>query len=207
MDTDRMVWYACYGSNLLKSRFMCYIKGGLIPGNRRQERGCKDTRDPQKSAPLIIKHELFFGYHAEKWDGSGVAFINPEKTNTSVTFGRMYLVSEERFWDIVRQENGLPDNAAIQVNRDELMKNRSTVVFHDNYYGRILLLGAYEGIPVYTFTCVEVSAVERSKAVGNCYQVIGDGLKEVYGFSDRQISEYIQHSKPALPYDSTLAAL
>ena len=119
----------------------------------------------------------------------------------------MYLVSEERFWDIVRQENGLPDNAAIQVNRDELMKNRSTVVFHDNYYGRILLLGAYEGIPVYTFTCVEVSAVERSKAVGNCYQVIGDGLKEVYGFSDRQISEYIQRSKPALPYDSTLAAL
>jgi hypothetical protein len=28
-DAESYIWYAAYGSNLLKERFMCYLKGGF----------------------------------------------------------------------------------------------------------------------------------------------------------------------------------
>lgn len=78
---SEMVWYVCYGSNLLEERFLCYIKGGVIPGNTRSERGAKDTTLPVRSEKCIIDHELFFSTPVKKWFDSGVAYINPRKAD------------------------------------------------------------------------------------------------------------------------------
>lgn len=76
---SEMVWYVCYGSNLLEERFLCYIRGGVIPGNIRSERGAKDTTLPVRSEKCTIDHELFFSTPVKKWFDSGVAYINPRK--------------------------------------------------------------------------------------------------------------------------------
>lgn len=76
---SEMVWYVCYGSNLLEERFLCYIRGGVIPGNVRSERGAKDTTLPVRSEKCTIDHELFFSTPVKKWFDSGVAYIDPLK--------------------------------------------------------------------------------------------------------------------------------
>ena len=43
-----LVWYACYGSNLLKERFLCYIRGGRPIGAQRTFYGCKNKKEPKK---------------------------------------------------------------------------------------------------------------------------------------------------------------
>ena len=103
----KYVWYASYGSNLLRERFLCYIQGGLIPGNDKAERGARNPSLPIDDRRIIIKHDLFFALESEKWQGSGVAFIDYHHNNHAKTLGRMYRITEEQFIDVVLQENGL----------------------------------------------------------------------------------------------------
>src|SRR6185312_10705420 len=44
---NRIVWYAGYGSNLLRRRFDCYIKGGKPEGSKKTYSGCRDKNDPR----------------------------------------------------------------------------------------------------------------------------------------------------------------
>lgn len=85
------VWYACYGSNLLKERFMLYIKE------------CNDKTEPSCEKPIIIHHDLYFANSSSRWENKGVAFIKPEKNEKVATLGRMYIITEEQFLEI--QEN------------------------------------------------------------------------------------------------------
>ena len=41
-----LVWYASYGSNLNRARFMAYIEGGTVAGND-VVYGCTDTTAPR----------------------------------------------------------------------------------------------------------------------------------------------------------------
>jgi hypothetical protein len=61
MDTrnDRFVWYASYGSNLCKERFLCYIEGGSITGLTVELRGCKQKIVPEKHKYVKIPHSLY----------------------------------------------------------------------------------------------------------------------------------------------------
>ena len=60
--SDKYVWYACYGSNLLKERFMGYILGGGIKG----EGGCRDKTPPIKEMQITISHVLYFSKRSSK---------------------------------------------------------------------------------------------------------------------------------------------
>lgn len=187
-----LVWYVCYGSNLLKSRFLCYIQGGQIPGNTRSERGAKDKSLPLRSEPYIISHELFFSYHISKWEGSGVAFINPARTDGTRTYGRKYLITESQFWDVVRQENAVAEDTDIEIDYARLHADGSVILFHDNYYGRILYLGDSDGFPMYTFTCIpSMEELKKTPLCGSYYDVIAEGLKETHHLSDKEVEAYL----------------
>ena len=204
-----MVWYVCYGSNLLEDRFLCYIRGGVIPGNVRSERGAKDSSLPKRSEPCMIDHELFFSTPIKKWFGSGVAYINPKKLDqkddleanpgmvqtdekSNVTLGRRYLITLEQFLDIVRQENALPADCKISIDFDQLKLTGSQVVLPGSHYGRLLYLGDMEGYPMYSFTCIP-SMEEMAKAplFGPYYDVIAQGLKETFHMSKKEIAAYL----------------
>ena len=189
---QKLVWYTCYGSNLLRERFLCYLKGGLIPGNTREERGAKNPSEPLADKPCFIPHRLYFALHAKKWDDLGVAFIDFEKDESAKTYGRSYLITEEQFFDVVRQENALPADAPISFDYDRLHREGSIILFPDNYYGRLMYLGEDEGYPCYTFTSIPPMKEQELVAPSDAYyKVIADGLKETHGLSDATIEEYM----------------
>lgn len=189
---QQLVWYTCYGSNLSRERFLCYLKGRKIPGRTQAERGAKDPSDPVKDKPVILPYQLYFALHVDGWDGSGVAFIDLKQDTYAKTYGRSYLITEEQFFDVVRQENLMPPDAPIVLDYDALKKNGSVVLFEGDYYGRLLYLGESEGYPCYTFTAIKsMQEQELTTPFGAYYQIIAEGLKESHGLSGETVAEYL----------------
>jgi hypothetical protein len=126
---DHLVWYAGYGSNLLRARFDCYINGGTPAGSTRTYTGCRDKTPPRADRQVKLPHQLYFADRSEAWGGA-VAFISPTPSNAT-TFARMYLITYGQFNDVVRQENGLaiPGNIIVPplTNWPEQLSGRSTV--------------------------------------------------------------------------------
>lgn len=110
------VWYASYGSNLNKERFLAYILGKKAPGCDICEKGCKDKTLPQDNKQIIMPYELYFAKNSSKWSGGGVCFIGNKKEDNHRTLGRMYLITKDQFLDVVSQENANIDCSKINFN-------------------------------------------------------------------------------------------
>ncbi|MEO7752218.1 MAG: histone deacetylase, partial [Terracoccus sp.] len=70
------VWYAAYGSNLSRSRFVHYLSGGRPPGASRTYAGARDPRDPLGDVPLTLDGQVYFAWESPTW-GGGIAFYDP----------------------------------------------------------------------------------------------------------------------------------
>jgi hypothetical protein len=70
-DSPKRVWYASYGSNLQRERFMCYIEGGTPEGSAKRNEGCRDKSEPTESRPISLNFELYFAGRSGTWGGSG----------------------------------------------------------------------------------------------------------------------------------------
>ncbi|KAL9689864.1 hypothetical protein QQ045_010255 [Rhodiola kirilowii] len=69
------VWYATFGSNMYKPRFLCYIKGGQVEGMKRACCGAVDSNPPKEIKWKTVDHRLFFGHESTAtWGPGGVAF-------------------------------------------------------------------------------------------------------------------------------------
>ena len=190
---ENMVWYVCYGSNLLEERFLCYIRGGRIPGNTREERGARDSSLPERSEPFLLHHKLFFSKSARKWDGSGVAFLDRTYSEEERTYARRYLITRDQFLDVIRQENAVPASCQLAWDEETLRREGSVVLIPNSWYGRLLYLGTEEGIPMYSFTCVPATEdMEINPATGGYYDVIADGLRETWKLTDDEIRAYLR---------------
>jgi hypothetical protein len=166
MDKKNLVWYACYGSNLLRDRFMGYIKGGGMKNNL----GCSDKNSPLMDKPIVIKHELYFSNTSKNWEGKGVAFLKLEKDDAVITLGRAYLITEEQFKEVQKQEG-----------------------LSLSWYGHTLELGEMEGYPIKSFTSkVENKVYNYNKPSKGYIEVIKRGLVETYPEkSSEEIEIYI----------------
>ncbi len=143
-----LVWYASYGSNLFMDRFLCYIKGGQPEGSTKRETGSRDHTLPRDHSPVSLPFALYFSGYSSRWDGAG-AFINTVHNEEAATLGRMYLITEEQFEDVVRQENGIED-MSVDV---ETIKEKGNIILDENaYYGNLLYAGDRDGYPIFTFT-------------------------------------------------------
>lgn len=92
-ETD-FVWYACYGSNLSRERFMRYVND------------CTDKTEPKESRQFEIHNQLYFAKSSSNWDDQGVAFLNPKVDEQIVTLGRVHLITREQFEEIKSMECG-----------------------------------------------------------------------------------------------------
>jgi gamma-glutamylcyclotransferase (GGCT)/AIG2-like uncharacterized protein YtfP len=73
---NEYVWYVSYGSNMLKERFLCYIKGGSYNSSRYHP-PCDDTTLPQAVKTVEIPYDMYFGNMSGSWN-CGVSFLeNP----------------------------------------------------------------------------------------------------------------------------------
>lgn len=72
---EEHIWYACYGSNINRERFLCYIDGKerSICGKLVKNKGCEDKSPPRENHPFVFNHDIYFAKTSNNW-GGGVAF-------------------------------------------------------------------------------------------------------------------------------------
>jgi len=157
--------YAAYGSNLLKERFMVYIRGGDFEG--RPYEGSSDTTEPEDLGWMYVPYRLYFAKKSSRWDNKGVAFLSceEEKNPEYHAIVRLWKISEKQFEDLRKQEG-------------------------PSWYNKIMSLGEKNGLKIKTFTgCWENEKQEPSERY---LEIIKKGLKETTNWDDQKIEEYIK---------------
>ena len=80
------VWYACYGSNINRERFMRYINN------------CTDRTKPAEDRPYEFAHPVFFAGTSSIWGGKGKVFL--DDTADGHAFGRIYKITGEQYREV-----------------------------------------------------------------------------------------------------------
>ncbi len=160
----KKIIYAVYGSNLLKERFLVYIKGGDY--KERHYLGCEDKTYPIDRGWMFIPHRLYFARKSSRWGNKGVAFVsyNKEPDKNYHTLVRLWEVTEEQFDCVWKQEGKMS-------------------------YHKKLYLGVKDGLKIYTITgnwSCEINPPSESYL-----DIIKKGLKETTNWSDKQIDRYL----------------
>lgn len=180
------VWYVAYGSNLLRDRFLTYLRGGPVPDSDRVQHGARDGADPVDDRPLRLDLPLMFGGDAKGWGGGGVCFVDPHRDAAADTLGRAWLLTGEQLADVWAQENG--ETVGPPVDLVELAQTGSLDLGR-GWYRRLHYLGEVEGAPAATITC---DVAPEPNASGLAYLgVVGRGLIETWGLSASEAAVYL----------------
>ena len=187
-------WYASYGSNLSRERFMCYIEGTKPKYAKQKQSGCRDRNGPMGDEKIVIPYDLYYAEHSSKWDG-GVAFISSEKNKKIKTLGRMYLITVEQFIDVMLQENAKdPSDFYVLLDLDKV-KEKEKYDTGLGWYGSILYLGDKDGIDIFTITTASGHKKSDYRPPGENYlRTIIEGLRETYDMPDPEILAYFKNS-------------
>ncbi|HSX07040.1 MAG TPA: hypothetical protein VLG92_04960 [Candidatus Saccharimonadia bacterium] len=190
-NSQELVWYVCYGSNLLEERFLCYIRGGSVPDRTFINRGCSDTTLPRRNQALEIPYALYFSGYSQVYEG-GVGFLT-DVPGITPTKARAYLVTAEQFWEVIAQENAL--NHAVQPRPLSVIRTKGKLLLDDidqNYrlYNTVLYCGELENYPMLSFTTSETltQAVPPSK---DYLITIAAGLRQSHRMSTTDIADYL----------------
>ncbi|MFD1094352.1 hypothetical protein [Salegentibacter chungangensis] len=192
-EKENKVWYACYGSNLLKERFQCYIEGGTPKNAKRTYPGCTDKNFSGISKPIRIPGELYFAKSSKTWSGGGAGFIRTETSNKEETLGRRYLISEKQFIELVQQE--IKFDGEFHIDLEQVKQNGFLDMENGSWYGKIIYLAELEGCPVFTFTNEAYLEKEINAPHPFYLKIIIEGLKETYGMEETEIENYLISKK------------
>ena len=202
-----LVWYVSYGSNLHRARFLSYLEGGLMPGGRRADAGCRDPSPPRADEALRLPYDVYFSGESRVW-GGGVAFLDHvENDNAPPTFARGYVITGEQFEDLVAQES---KRAHAPVDWATLAAD-GRVVVGSGRYDALVWLGERDGVPLVTFTHPSPLAANTTAApVVGYLAMLAEGLRDCHGLSDAEIAAYLCSHPGAVgawTRDALLAAL
>lgn len=197
------VWYASYGSNLNRSRFLTYVQGGSPEGADVHHEGCRDTTPPTDDIAIRFSGRMHFAASSGRWDGGGIAFMDNDSAGHAL--GRAYQVTSQQFDDIVCQENGRSPGS-LTVDMEDALKNGRTGITV-GLYGDLVHIGDYAGSPVFTFTGsfsaadavatarLSSKALRRTNTPSNNYvRMIGSGLAETFEMSVDEQADYLRGS-------------
>lgn len=149
------VWYAAYGSNLLRRRFLHYLEGGAFAEDQPAHVGARNARPPRADHTTAVAGSVVFAGQFRRWGSGGAAFYDPTRPATAIV--RLWSITAEQFADVAAQECGLPPGA-VDIDLAELAERRELVV-SSRSYGRVLWLGRRQGHPMVTVTAPEVGAL------------------------------------------------
>lgn len=195
------LWYASYGSNLSRTRFLTYIEGGRAPGSRSTHMGCRDATPPADDIAIRYSGALHFAYQSGRWDGQGVGFL--DETRTSQALGRAYSITSEQFDDVVAQENGGRRTGKPVPLTDVLDNGHAATT--TGLYSNLVHIGDYHNAPVITFTG-SFSAQDalagaheknpayhaRNEPSRNYLRMLGSGLHGTFGMTKGQQADYLR---------------
>lgn len=179
------VWYASYGSNLSRERFLTYLRGGRPPGASRTYAGARNASDPQDDRPLTLPGQVFFAWESPTW-GGGIAFYDADTPGTALA--RAYLLTDQQFADVAAQEMHREPGSDLDLTH-VLERSR-----HDTGPGRyesLHLVGDLDGHPVLTFTTPDPTELQPNSPTTPYLTTIAEGLREAHGLDDEGIADYL----------------
>jgi hypothetical protein len=191
MKQPDKIWYASYGSNILESRFHCYIAGGKPDGATQTYAGCTDKTLPEDNQEIYINSKVYFAKEAKTWNGGGVAFIKNQFEDDVQSPGRMYLITADQFVDVVRQEIG--HQGSLDIDLQQARSDGSLIAKEEAWYGKIIFLGEQQGYPIFTFTNESDLVSEINPPNENYLLTIMRGLRETYNLSNSEIVSYFRN--------------
>ena len=188
MSDGNLVWYVGYGSNILKERFLCYIKGGQPEGSSKTHEGCRDKSLPIDDKPTILNHELYFAKNSSSWQNGGIGFVNMEENNAVLTLARMYLVTRQQLEDIAKQET---DSAElVSLNLEEAITHGYTIFKSPSWYGNLLYLGEHDQHPVFTLTSECIFTKATQPGIEYLTTII-KGIQQTHGLTTEELVGYL----------------
>lgn len=179
------VWYASYGSNLSRDRFLCYLRGGRPPGAARTFAGARDRTEPQDDVPFTLPGQIFFGWDSPTW-GGGIAFYHADRQGQALA--RAYLITEGQFADVAAQEMHRDPGEDLDLST-VLDERRHTL--GPGRYESLHLVGEIGGQPVLTFTTPEPSEVPHQAPAPAYLATVASGIRETHGLGDKAIADYL----------------
>ena len=187
--TDGHIWYAAYGSNLTRSRFMVYLEGGCVPGSDHYHPPCADPTPPAADHGIALPHALYFARESNRWHGCGVAFLEPLQSDAASAYVRLYRITREQFVHVVEQENGGKNKAHVSW---DVLESGQPCRACRGWYGDVVCLGAHDNTPVYTCTAATGPRAPMSRKPHPEYLAhLKTGLRECLGLDDGAIARYI----------------
>ncbi|WCJ35845.1 histone deacetylase 5 [Euphorbia peplus] len=203
------IWYATFGSNMWKSRFLCYIEGGQVDGMQKPCAGSMDKTPPKETLWKVFPHRLFFGREfTSTWGPGGVAFLHPESSTHEKSHLCLYRITLEQFNDVLLQENvsnyDMTNTPVFDLDALESVSSKGSIsleVFKRGWYHNVVYLGQEQDIPILTMTCPlsnvegfrtgELPVCAPCKEYGN---VLVKGLLEGGQLSEEEVIAYIKEA-------------
>lgn len=186
------IWYACYGSNILEDRFLCYIRGGQPKGAQTKYEGCTDKTLPADNEDFYICSELYFARESSNWDNGGVAFIRTLFEPQASTLGRIFLITKGQLIDIAKQET--KTETELTLDFDKAVNDGSYIFKQRSWYGNLLYLGQQGDYPIFTLTN-ENDLQTSTKPSKSYLKTICQGIRESHKFDDKTIFEYLRNKR------------
>jgi len=187
------VWYASYGSNLARDRFLCYLQGGRPPGATRTYPGARNPSPPVDDRGLSLPGEMFFAWESPTW-GGGIAFY--DATAPGATLARAYLVTDQQFADVAAQEMHREPGEDLDLGT---VLSRSRHDLGPGRYESLHLVGELDGHPVLTFTAPDPVLLQRNAPAEPYLVMIARGLSETHGLDVEEVVAYLADRPGAAP--------
>ncbi len=180
------VWYASYGSNLCRDRFLCYVQGGRPDGASRHYPGARDPSLPTDDRAMTLPGEVFFAWTSPTW-GGGIAFYDADGEGSALA--RAYRVTSQQFADVAAQE--MRREPGEDLDLTHVMENARHELGPGRYEA-LHLVGELEGEPVLTFTAPDPSALEPEPPAPAYLAMLARGLGESHGLSEPEVVSYLR---------------
>jgi hypothetical protein len=180
-----LIWYVAYGSNLLWSRFRCYLAGGTPDGSSHTNPGARDRADPVAVEAVQIRGQVRFAGQFDAWGGGGVAFFDPNAAG--VAAGRAYLITVEQLNDVVAQENDLPTGTDFAL---ESVFSGGALAIADALYESVVHVGSRASRPMLTLTSTAADLPPTPPSAAYLW-TIASGLRESHAWTSGRIAAYL----------------
>ena len=188
--SDRTVWYAAFGSNLLRERFVTYLTGGPVPySTGRVQAGARDRRPPSAERTVEIDRRLYFAGSSPGWGHGGVAFIGGPTVDERSALVRLWRITWSQFEDVFAQENASTAPLAIDC---EAVTAAGGLDLLPSRFGRVAPLGpGPDGAPMVTVTAPSDAALPSRPADRSYLRVVGLGLMQAFGLTAPAAADYL----------------
>ena len=136
----------------------------------------------------MLHNELYFAKNSSNWGNGGVAFVKNCIDPAKNTLGRMYLITEEQFCDVVKQET--KSDKFVSIGFEKAIRDGRLNIKPASWYGQLIYLGHKKGFPIFTFTN-ENDLTSFTRPSPSYLRTIIQGIYETYSLEHKQIMNYL----------------